>query len=471
MSSWFYILVSFKLLGNAHKEVLKRTASKHRLAGWAARYGNSIYLVVDVSQCNSGVGGVVQELSLYAERIPGSDSVDSIQCYPLKGGFSGSAYSKRFFVLSSNEESGVFFKDRKGVEYLSDQIFRTARNVSRSMIHQVHREIKYWESNRSSLAIREEGREAGKGLESAERADMFSSAISYLESIPYESYPEYMSAMIQVPGGDKLAYSFSGKLWDRTKFRTSYYKFSKNHLEFQLERKSTGEHFASSLGLPLPECLINGVELEQIEPAPLSVVKPDSGSGGAGVYLYFNATKIWNIKEKKYLSSFSDVKNDAASLKGSKKWRLEKMITDVKGRPANDFKFYCFYGRCPLVLEVARFPDTRYCWHILDSDFYGTIGKYSEQLFEGTAIEGKHISIAEWVSKKIPAPFMRVDFYLGSGDQMCFGEFTPKPGSFHDFSRHADRWLGRHFVSAEARLYNDFAHGVRYPEFNEALSK
>ncbi len=72
-------------------------------------------------------------------------------------------------------------------------------------------------------------------------------------------------------------------------------------------------------------------------------------------------------------------------------------------------------------------------------------------LFNGLGVTEEEVKMAEQISKKIPAPFIRIDFLRGE-DGLVFGEFTPKPGNYDEFDDETDRILGDYFLKAETKL-------------------
>ena len=134
--------------------------------------------------------------------------------------------------------------------------------------------------------------------------------------------------------------------------------------------------------------------------------------------------------------------------------------------PAPDLKFYCFYGRVGVVLEVERYPKSQYCWWSWEGARTET-GKYSESLFDGAGFTQEHRALAERISAAMPLPFMRIDF-LKAENRLLFGELTPRPGNFHAFNDETDRQLGDLYLEAEGRLMDDLLNGKGFPEFRAA---
>ncbi len=45
-------------------------------------------------------------------------------------------------------------------------------------------------------------------------------------------------------------------------------------------------------------------------------------------------------------------------------WMIEELIYENRREkvPARDVKFYCFYGKVGIILEIVREPEVRHCW-------------------------------------------------------------------------------------------------------------
>ena len=194
--------------------------------------------------------------------------------------------------------------------------------------------------------------------------------------------------------------------------------------------------------------------------------------GSRGVYLIYSFRDIVDIKRQKKLSSWEELLKsmkqdlDTGSV-AADEWFIEELIVgDARDSiPANDIKFYCFYGKVGLVLEINRYPELMYAWWTRSGERLRT-GKYDGYLFRGDGVTEKEIALAENISKEIPAPFIRIDF-LRSTDGLVFGEFTPKPGNYNEFSKETDQLLGDLFLEAEARLEEDLYNGKPFTRFRQ----
>ncbi|EKO3656807.1 hypothetical protein M3908_003293 [Vibrio metschnikovii] len=293
----------------------------------------------------------------------------------------------------------------------------------------------------------------------------------YLTKVPDRYKPENIHKIVKGFSLSKTA-SFSNMMWYRKRFRLELKSKFNIKTEFTLEDKILGANFARELGLKVPVVYHDGVELSKLQLGEKKVVKPSSAAGANGVFLIYEENNIFDVKNKKKIFSIDELRINLESyLERSGKddsWIVEELICSPDGKFPNDYKFYCFYGEIPIMLEVSRYPEDRYHWHRIDKNS-PEFWKYSDRLFEGTFLNEDYLGEIKRVSLSIPAPFIRIDFYP-SKDGLIFGEFTPAPGSFHDFPDDADRFLGQCLIEAEVRLFNDLRNGKKFDEF-DSLTK
>ena len=221
--------------------------------------------------------------------------------------------------------------------------------------------------------------------------------------------------------------SFKRALVERSLLELQYRQVCDKRLpEWRLNGKTAGFIFADALNIQRPELLISGARLADLVLQPNSVVKPASGAGSAGVYL-IGRNLIQDVKHAQTISSFDELRVKMASdLKSgtvkSDAWNVEEFISTVTGEPARDIKFYSFYGKVVLVLEVRRIPKVGYCWWLSDgrplnsSSNIDLTGKYSGKLFSGNGFKPAWLDLAERISCEIPTPFCRIDFLSTGGD-------------------------------------------------------
>ncbi len=246
--------------------------------------------------------------------------------------------------------------------------------------------------------------------------------------------------------------------------------------EWKLNSKIKAYRFIDELNFKRPWAESKKYTFSEIPKKEGLVIKPTQGANSRGVYLIFSLDRIFDVKNSKMLSSWSDLVNCVSEdlrLKrvNADEWIVEELIyqDDEKALPANDLKFYCFYGKVGLVLEVSRFPQKRYCWWTPNGDIIDT-GKYNKSLFFGDGFLQTHIKQVETISAEIPAPFVRIDMFNSNND-LVFGEFTPRPGNYNEFNKDTDQLLGDYFLEAEGRLMNDLLKGKKFENFQKFLSK
>lgn len=242
--------------------------------------------------------------------------------------------------------------------------------------------------------------------------------------------------------------------------------------EWLLDDKLSAYQFVDALEVKRPWTSEEIYPLEELPKKEKIAIKPVDGAGSRGVYLIYSFRDIVDIKRQKKLSSWEELLEsmkqdlDTGSV-ASDEWLIEELIVgDARDSiPANDIKFYCFYGKVGLVLEINRYPELMYAWWTRSGERLRT-GKYDGYLFRGDGVTEKEIALAESISKEIPAPFIRIDF-LRSADGLVFGEFTPKPGNYDEFSNETDQRLGDLFLEAEARLEEDLYNGKPFTRFRQ----
>ncbi|WP_208590771.1 ATP-grasp fold amidoligase family protein [Gracilibacillus suaedae] len=244
--------------------------------------------------------------------------------------------------------------------------------------------------------------------------------------------------------------------------------------EWQLNDKTDAYKFIDSINVTRPWRTEDSYELEMVPFYENSVIKPTQGAASRGVYFVYNKERIWDVKREKFLSTWDDLKESMRlDLKdkwvAKDNWFVEELLSEDSQmkQPARDLKFYCFYGKVGLILEIVRKPELKYCWLLPDGTRINT-GKYEDKLFEGEGATNEQLHLVSSISSKIPAPFMRIDF-LKAEKGLVFCEFTPRPGNYTEFNESVDKLLGDMFLEAEERLSNDLLVGKDFEEFHQYL--
>ncbi len=244
--------------------------------------------------------------------------------------------------------------------------------------------------------------------------------------------------------------------------------------EWVLDNKLVAYRFVDALKIRRPWLSDQRYTLEEIPIKPGTVIKPYNGAGSRGVYLILSSKKIRDVKRSQFLDDEKVLKDNMQKdlLLGwvdQDEWLIEELVMEDEQQdlPARDLKFYCFYGKVGLILEIRRFPELRYCWWAPNGEIVRT-GKYEDSLFAGEGASPKDIALAASLSSNIPAPFIRIDF-LKTHKGLVFGEFTPKPGNYDQFNQAIDRKLGDYFLDAEHRLVDDLLNGKQFEPFQSLL--
>jgi hypothetical protein len=237
-----------------------------------------------------------------------------------------------------------------------------------------------------------------------------------------------------------------------------------------LGSKDVGQTFAAAQGLRLPAVFQSKVPHGAIALRSRCVIKPTASSASKGVFLVSDR-KFLDLKSHELFGDRAELKRRikrclTAGQVSTDSWQVEELIVGKDGRwPPLDVKFYSFYGRVALIVEIQRFPTLRYNWYDPSGRPVVT-GKYEDLQFVGEGFTGAELESAAHVSLQVPLPFVRVDF-LRSASGLVFGEFTPEPGKFEKFNSATDVALGHEYNRAAARLQDDLLAGRRFTAFSQ----
>lgn len=295
-----------------------------------------------------------------------------------------------------------------------------------------------------------------------------------LTSLTIEEIPEFIvrEGLIEESMPIQQAASFRGSL----SMRMRKTQLQGSLPEWPLDDKQHAYSFVNHLNIATPTVEHAVYSLETIPYMNEIVIKPADGAGARGVYLVHTEEDIYDVKNTKGLSSWSQLlenmqKDLYTGAVSEDKWIVEPLVYENRAEkiPARDMKFYCFYGKVGIILEIVRDPEIRQCWWSVDGDRLKT-GKYEESLFHGLGVTEEQIQVAEQLSSEIPVPFIRIDFLLGE-EGLVFGEFTPKPGNYDEFNQETDQFLGDYFLDAEARLVDDLLQGKQFLAYKEYVEQ
>ncbi|WP_078594227.1 ATP-grasp fold amidoligase family protein [Evansella clarkii] len=295
-----------------------------------------------------------------------------------------------------------------------------------------------------------------------------------LKGLQLEEIPEFITREAEKEPGLPLneVSSFKSNLTRRLRLL----RLGKTLPEWILDNKSVAYSFIDNLKIRRPWVSDEIYKFTELPKHDGIVIKPRDGAGSRGVYLLSSLEEIQDVKRSQTLNGWEEletfVKEDfSLGWVDKDEWIIEELVYETidKKIPARDIKFYCFYGKVGLILEVVRYPEVKYCWWSPEGALTDT-GKYKDQLFEGNGVTAEHIKQAEKISLEIPAPFVRIDF-LKTGDELVFGEFTPKPGNYDHFNHYYDKLLGDYILEAEHRLVNDLLSGKQFQNYKTINSK
>ena len=296
-----------------------------------------------------------------------------------------------------------------------------------------------------------------------------------LKGFKKEDIPEFIVRFAETDHTLALqaASSFRASLTARARIRQLMNGKTPENL---LDNKRQAYQLVDAFGIRRPWIKGKPYAMKEIPKEEAIVIKPVDGAGSRGVYLVYHENKIQDVKQAKLLTSWEALEKRmeedlASGWVASDLWMIEEFIVKNKQEqtPAVDLKFYCFYGKVALILEITRFPEIKYCWWTPGGDRIST-GKYEEDLFQGSGVTEEEIQTVEKLSAQLPIPFIRIDF-LKTDQGMVFGEFTPKPGNYDEFDKETDQWMGDYHLDAEGRLAEDLINGKPFDVYHRWRSK
>lgn len=223
--------------------------------------------------------------------------------------------------------------------------------------------------------------------------------------------------------------------------------------------KTKDAGFVNSLGFEVPHVYCETSDLERSLDYDECIVKPKRGASAKGVFLKEKDAFYHFFDKKKY--TFDDVVAFFASKKIN-----DFIIEEYVGGDGfvRDLKFYMFYGKVGVVLEVLRKSSgNAHCFYNSRSEVVIT-GRYKSTLFDGEGFSLFEKKCAETISQEIPSPFVRVDL-LSNGDKFRVGEITAHPGGFDEFNQEWDFKLGKEFLAARSRLFEDLLAGKTFERY------
>lgn len=310
-----------------------------------------------------------------------------------------------------------------------------------------------------------------KGAEEQWRRDLQSMA----DAVPTEFLTHHMLRRLErhkVRVGRGL--SFQRYMVEDSEIR----KMRLKSLSWALNRKSVATRFADELGVRRPRSSSGYCRFDELEWQVPGVLKARSSTGSRGCYLMFAEDDIVHVRDGKRFPSREAMENHARRLMDPANrrrlpdsWIVEELILEdpLAKIPARDLKFYSFYGEIQFVLEVIRDGnDSVYSFKTPEGEAIRP-GDWDYRYFDGEGADAQSFELAAQISREIPHPYMRIDMLRGQ-DEVVFGEFTPRPGGFHQFSPKWDRRLGEAWARANDRLQEDLLRGKTFEAFLKATN-
>lgn len=226
--------------------------------------------------------------------------------------------------------------------------------------------------------------------------------------------------------------------------------------------KINDSKFLQNLGYPVPTIFSSNATVDELNLYSNCLIKPKSGAASLGVFVK-KSTQYIHVYDKIVYNEI-DFRRKIVDLKINR-FIVEDVVGGVDNISAiRDFKFYCFYGRIGLVLEILRGANPiLHCFYDSDVNIVNT-GKYSDSSFVGKGVDPCMYQMASEISLKIPAPFIRIDF-IESNNNIAVGELTAHPGGFENFSAEWDHKLGLYFLEARAKLFEELLDGKKFDEY------
>ncbi len=246
-----------------------------------------------------------------------------------------------------------------------------------------------------------------------------------------------------------------------------------------INSKSGGKAFCTSLGVSVPDTYLTNIPTQELAHVNYScfgdsfVVKPVFGAQSKNVFgiaLQNDGSVLEVFKQKKYKNFNDAIRAVAETASRGMKWEVEQLVLNRQGQCSHDVKFYTFYGKVVIVLQIARWGKKR------EDVFFDRAGNIIEARIENSYLPGSEVASplfsqhdieqVEALSLQIPFPFSRIDFLSGK-DKLYFGEFTFNAGGAAGFVDEWDRVLGEEFQSAQNRLMKDLLDGKKFDAYKQ----
>ncbi|CAN1526354.1 TupA-like ATPgrasp protein [Paracoccaceae bacterium] len=256
---------------------------------------------------------------------------------------------------------------------------------------------------------------------------------------------------------------FSARLKDR---KRRWQTENQPHPLEAVASKVDGQNYMRSLGYAVPEVYGTYPSLDEIprfEDLPRNfVLKPTMGWSSAGVFLMRDGVD-WFSKRR---LARDDLIRAAKSFTGSGRqgitgpWIAEELLVsfDGQGRPAPDYKLYCF-GPKVVIVQICNRVSLRMRenqnW-IRSPEWRPLPFRLQWALYPDPSLPPKPpfldelLRIASDVGGKLNI-FVRIDMYATDRGPV-FGEFTDFPNAGKSFTPRANAWLGSHWKTKDGGM-------------------
>lgn len=202
------------------------------------------------------------------------------------------------------------------------------------------------------------------------------------------------------------------------------------------------------------------------------VIKPNNGVSAQDVFgLIKDDAGILDLFSSKRYKSFPDFKKSFSNFTNEKKWETEELVYFKSGYPGVDVKFFVFYGKISLILQIDRWADGGRQDYWFDISGNSVIPRdilhkkmltYVDSPASIPLFNQVIIKDVEKASLKIPLPFCRIDYIFSDIHDFKFCEFTINAGGPNSFNNQWDLILGREYQSAAERLMIDVFEGKKF---------
>lgn len=242
---------------------------------------------------------------------------------------------------------------------------------------------------------------------------------------------------------------------------------------WELDQKISAYKFIDALNIRRPVTDLTAYKFDQLPRYSPSVIKPVRSTGSRGCYLIYSESEIVHVRDGAQFNSWREMGAHAKEMMSRSatrplpdRWFIEELVLEssTTRTPAPDLKYFTFYGQVLIVLEVRReLGRSRYSFMLPDNTPVRP-GTWDYEYYEGMGTNTDHLRLVEKISHEIPHPFSRIDMLKGE-DGLVFGEFTPRPGQYQNFTDDWDRTLGEAWIRAQHRLQQDLLEGKTFDAF------